>query len=211
LRVKRKDLEIFLTQLEKVPNLKLQYEQYPTPPRVAANLLWIAGIENNDLFNKTILDLGCGSGILALGTLFLGAREIVGIDIDLDSLEVAKRNSELVGYQDNCHWLCARTEKITITGIDTVVMNPPFGMRKESVSRDRYFLEKALELASVVYSINPYADKTREFFIEYCKGLNATIEQIIQMNFEIKKEYDFHKKEKHITLIDLYVIRKNSN
>ncbi|NHJ48152.1 MAG: methyltransferase [Asgard group archaeon] len=208
MRVKRKDLEIFLSQVEEVQDLKLQYEQYPSPPRIAANLLWMAGIENNDIFDKIVLDLGCGSGILAFGALYLGAKEVIGLDIDYESLLIAKRNSKKLDLIDQCHWICSRTEEFTMREIDTIVMNPPFGMRKESVSRDRFFLEKGLELANVVYSINPYADKTRAFFIEFCKELGVEIEQIVRMDYEIKRQYDFHKKEKHITQVDMYIIRK---
>jgi putative methylase len=208
LRVKRKDLEIFLEQVEEIQQPKLQFEQYFTPPRVAANLLWMAGIENNDIYDKIVLDLGCGSGILALGAAYLGAREVIGLDIDYDSLLVAKKNSKELDFTDNCYWLCAKAEDSFLKGIDTIIMNPPFGMRKESLSRDRFFLKKALELSDNVYSINPYAEKTRVFFTDYCKDLGAEIKQIIQMDFEIKKLYQFHKLAQHVTTVDLYIIKK---
>lgn len=210
LRVKRKDLEIFLEQIEEIQEPKLQFEQYSTPPRVAANLLWMAGIENNDIYEKRVLDLGCGSGILALGAAYMGANEVIGLDIDFDSLLVAKRNSHNLDLTENCYWICAKAEDCYVKGIDTTIMNPPFGMRKESRSRDRFFLEKALEISNNVYSINPYAEKTRTFFMEYCENLGAEIKQIIQMDFEIKKLYQFHKKIQHITKVDLYIIKKNS-
>lgn len=209
MRIKRKNLEIFLEQVEEIQHPKLHYEQYFTPPRVAANLLWMAGIENNDIYEKIVLDLGCGTGILALGAAYLGAREVIGLDIDYDSLLVAIKNSKQLDLAKNCHWLCAKAEDSYLKGIDTIIMNPPFGMRKESQSRDRFFLEKALELSDNVYSINPYAEKTRTFFIEHCKNLGAEIKQIIQMDFEIKKIYQFHKKIQHVTTVDLYIIKKN--
>jgi putative methylase len=208
LRIKRKDLEIFLEQVEEIQQPKLQFEQYFTPPRVAANLLWMAGIENNDIFDKIVLDLGCGSGILALGAAYLGAREVIGLDIDYDSLLIARKNCIELDFTSKCYWLCAKAEESFLKGIDTIIMNPPFGMRKESLSRDRFFLEKALELSDNVYSINPYAEKTRTFFIDYCKNLGAEIKQIIQMDFEIKKLYQFHKLAQHVTTVDLYIIKK---
>jgi len=208
LKVKRKDLEIFLTQLEKISQPKLQFEQYPSPPRVAANLLWIAGIDNNDIFDKNILDLGCGAGILSIGAAYLGARNVIGLDIDYDSLKVAKNNSVMMDVDGQCHWLCSNAEGFQIKNIDTTIMNPPFGMRKESISRDRHFLKTALTLSDTVYSINPYAEKTREFFTNYCQELGANIKNITQMNFEIKRQYQFHKKNQHVILVDLYHIEK---
>ncbi|MBN1329931.1 MAG: 50S ribosomal protein L11 methyltransferase [Candidatus Heimdallarchaeota archaeon] len=208
MRIKRKDLEIFLEQLEKVSEPKIKFEQYASPPRVAANLLWIAGFDHDDIFNKNILDLGCGSGILAIGAAFFGARSATGIDIDCDSLKVAKKNAKMFELEEKCTWLCMAAEDCQLKGIDTVIMNPPFGMRKESISRDRIFLKAALSISSNVYSINPYAEKTHSFFTKYCKELDAEIVAIIPMNFEIKRQYNFHKKEKHIILVDLYHIRK---
>ncbi len=205
---KRKDLEILLEQLDKVSNLKIEYEQYPSPPRVAANLLWIAGFDNNDILNKNILDLGCGAGILAIGAAYLGAKSVIGLDIDYHSLELAKHNSDVFDVGDICHWVCGNAENFRIKNIDVTIMNPPFGMRKESLSRDRDFLKTALAVSNTIYSINPYAEKTREFFIKYCKELGAKILSITQMNFEIKRQYQFHKKAQHVILVDLYHIKK---
>ncbi|RLI63051.1 methyltransferase [Candidatus Heimdallarchaeota archaeon] len=208
LRVKRKDLEIFLTQIESSPQPKLEYEQYPTPARVAANLLWIAGVENNDLYDKIVADLGCGTGILSIGAAFLGARTVIGIDIDFDSLIIAKQNSLQTALASNCFWICMRVEECHLKDIDTVVMNPPFGMRKESHFRDRDFLEKALTIAKTIYSINPSAEKTREFFRRFCKERNARVDTITQMSFDLAPIYPFHKKRKHLFIVDLYKILK---
>ena len=204
MRVKRKDLEIFLEQLEKIQNPKLEFEQYATPARVAANLLWYAGVERNDIYKKTVLDLGCGSGILGIGAAYLGANEVIGLDIDFNSLSTAKKNCLEMDFNSNCHWLCLRAEDCQLKGIDTTIMNPPFGMRKESISRDRYFLKKALELSGNVYSIIPYAEATRGFFEKYAKELYAKIVDIYHMSFEMDHLYQFHRKKRHVITVDLY-------
>ncbi len=46
---------------------------------------------------KRVLDLGCGSGILAIGALLLGCREAAGCDIDPKAPDVARANAELNG------------------------------------------------------------------------------------------------------------------
>jgi putative methylase len=208
LRVKRKDLEIFLTGLEGIPEPKLHLEQYPTPARVAANMLWNAGVDHDDIYEKNVLDLGCGTGTLAIGAAYLGARKAIGIDIDFETIQIAKKNSEELDLNEKCDWVCINVEDCKMKDIDTVIMNPPFGMRKESVSRDRNFIEIALTLTDTIYTIIPYADKTREFFKEHFKELGAEIDLIIQMDFEIKKQFEFHKKELHKTFVDLYRIIK---
>lgn len=46
---------------------------------------------------ETVLDYGCGSGILAIAALRLGARRAVGIDIDPGAVAVARANAERNG------------------------------------------------------------------------------------------------------------------
>ena len=57
----------------------------------------LAALEDYVGSDSSVLDLGCGSGILAIGAAKLSAREIVGIDIEPVSVEVAKTNSEING------------------------------------------------------------------------------------------------------------------
>ena len=46
----------------------------------------------------TVLDTGCGSGILAIASLLLGADSAVGVDIDELAVKTARKNAELNGY-----------------------------------------------------------------------------------------------------------------
>lgn len=42
-----------------------------------------------------MLDIGCGSGILSIASVLLGAETAVGVDIDAQSVKTAKENAEL--------------------------------------------------------------------------------------------------------------------
>ena len=53
-----------------------------------------------DLKNKRVLDMGTGTGILAILAKILGADEVLGIDIDEWSVENAKENCSANGYPD---------------------------------------------------------------------------------------------------------------
>ena len=41
-----------------------------------------------------VLDLGCGSGILSIASILLGAEEVTAVDIDQNSVKIAKENAE---------------------------------------------------------------------------------------------------------------------
>ncbi len=45
--------------------------------------------------DKTVLDVGCGSGILAIASLLLGAKSAVGVDIDELAVKTAEENAQL--------------------------------------------------------------------------------------------------------------------
>jgi ribosomal protein L11 methyltransferase len=62
-----------------------------THPTTALCLEWLDGQELN---GKAVLDFGCGSGILAIAALKLGARHAVGTDIDPQALQATHDNAE---------------------------------------------------------------------------------------------------------------------
>ena len=59
-------------------------------PTTSLCLEWLA---EQALANKTILDYGCGSGILSIAALKLGANQAYAVDIDPQALEVTRRNA----------------------------------------------------------------------------------------------------------------------
>lgn len=62
-----------------------------THPTTALCLRWLDGAE---LHNKTLIDYGCGSGILALAALRLGAAHVDAVDLDDQALIATKSNAE---------------------------------------------------------------------------------------------------------------------
>ncbi len=48
-----------------------------------------------------VLDMGCGSGILSIAALLLGAKSCVGVDIDENAVHIAKENAELNNIYDD--------------------------------------------------------------------------------------------------------------
>lgn len=62
--------------------------------------LCLQAVEKYTNADTTILDVGCGSGILAVASLLLGAKSAVGVDIDETAVKTAKENAQLNGVQD---------------------------------------------------------------------------------------------------------------
>ncbi|WP_266157007.1 50S ribosomal protein L11 methyltransferase [Dyella silvatica] len=68
-----------------------------THPTTALCLEWLDGL---DLHGKTLIDYGCGSGILAIAALKLGAAQAVGVDNDPQALTASADNAERNGVAD---------------------------------------------------------------------------------------------------------------
>ncbi|CUS48206.1 MAG: ribosomal protein L11 methyltransferase PrmA [Idiomarinaceae bacterium HL-53] len=68
-----------------------------THPTTALCLTWLT---EQDLTGKTILDFGCGSGILGIAALKLGAARCIGTDIDQQALIATKENAQRNGVGD---------------------------------------------------------------------------------------------------------------
>ncbi len=222
--VRKLDLERLLSQVEPHPSPRPELEQYMTPVDVAATMLHIAAYTNDSIVGKTVLDLGCGTGRLALGAAFLGAKKVVGVDVDKVAVEVAVNNSVKTGLDGKVEWVVADVDAVH-GSFDTVLQNPPFGVQRREA--DRKFLEKALEVGKFVYSLhkNPSTDKTLakrlkaskacveeirpslflERFIGECGG---RIRGVYAMVLAIPHMFDFHTKRKHEFVVDLYVIEK---
>jgi ribosomal protein L11 methyltransferase len=68
-----------------------------THPTTALCLEWLDGA---DLTGKTVLDYGCGSGVLAIAALKLGAAHVIGIDNDPQALSATRDNAGRNGVRD---------------------------------------------------------------------------------------------------------------
>ena len=68
-----------------------------THPTTAMCMRWL---DQQDLAGKTVWDYGCGSGILAIATLLLGAASASGNDIDPQALTASRDNAQRNGIAD---------------------------------------------------------------------------------------------------------------
>jgi len=215
---------MLLSQIAPHPSPKPSLEQYTIPADVAATMLHIAAYSHENIFGKTVLDLGCGTGRLALGAAFLRAKQVVGVDIDRDAVKVAFENSARTNLKEKVQWITGDIDAVH-GSFDTVLQNPPFGVQRRGA--DRRFLEKALELGKVVYSLHKSSEKNRAFMkkleankanvasIAPCSFLKEFIEErggrikaVYAMVMTIPHMFNFHTKRKHEFVVDLFVIER---
>jgi putative methylase len=201
-KLSKRQLEIQLDKLKilQKPNLKL--EQFPVSSEAASELLYLAGFEHNDLDGR-IIDLGTGTGRLAIGAALMGAEAVVGVDVDAQALALAKENAEAAKVR--VEWVESDIEKVS-GRFDTVIMNPPFGTRTSHA--DTAFLRKAIELAHVAYSI--HKSSTRDFLFQFITKLGAQVDQVRSMRMAIPHLFEFHEKKRATVEVDLYRIRRGS-
>jgi putative methylase len=153
--IRKLDLELFLSKIAPQPTPQAQLEQYTLSPSVAATMLYLAAYTNNDITDKAVLDLGCGTGRLALGAAYLGATSVVGVDLDRLAIETAVENSKNAALVQSVQWILGDISAIE-GKFDTVLENPPFGVQTRRA--DRPFLAKALEVGKTVYSVHNHSE-----------------------------------------------------
>jgi predicted RNA methylase len=196
--VSKRQLEIQLGKLRILQNPQLQLEQYPVSARVAAELLYMAGFEHRDLQGE-IIDLGTGTGRLAIGAAIMGSRSVVGVDMDERSIALARENAKASRVQ--VEWVVSHIKDVT-GRYDAVIMNPPYGTRSPHL--DILFLERAFELAPVSYSV--HKSSTREFLRRFVGKRNRRVDAVRSMSLELPHLFSFHKKEWKNVEVDLYRI-----
>lgn len=173
-------------------NPRVALEQYPTPPDLAAHVIHVADL-NGDVEGRTVVDLGTGPGMLALGAALRGPNRVVGVEIDREALETARENRRRVGTRTEIHWVLADAVRapLCVDGPVTVVMNPPFGAQHGHEHVDRDFLATAAEIGDVSYSI--HNEGSEEFVEAFAADNGGEVTHAFAAEFEVDRQFDFHE------------------
>ncbi len=194
----KRDLEIVLSKLKSFEKPSLLLEQYPTPSSIAAEWVWNMALKGQ-VAGKTILDAGCGSGILGIGLLLMGARKIFFLDKDPEAMVICTENYNQVKEEYEIGPAEFITGDISLfdAEVDIVVQNPPFGTKEEHI--DKKFLEKAFSLSRIVYSMHKWS--TKKFVEAISADYGYKISETWRYEFPIKAAFKFH--EKPVKFIDV--------
>ncbi len=197
----RRTLARRLEAVDDFTNPTASLEQYLTPADLTAHLCHLAGL--HDDLDRPVVDLGTGTGMLAIGASLSGADCVIGLDIDRDALTLAASNGAAVGAGP-IEWLCGDVTRHPVCPSEvTVVSNPPFGAQHGNRHADRAFLETAVEIASVSYTIHNAGSQS--FVESFAADNGGTVTHAFQAPLPIGNRFEFHTSDEQT--IDSEVFR----
>jgi len=184
---------------------RLALEQYPTPPDLAAHVVHLADL-HDDVDGRTVLDLGTGTGMLALAAALRGPARVLGVELDRAALTTATANERRVAASAPVHWIQADATRLPLDVPDpvTVVMNPPFGARDGNRNADRGFLKSASRVATVSYSVHNAG--SREFVEAFAADNGGEVTHAFAADFAIDAAFDHHVDESREIDAEVYRI-----
>ncbi|HYK93228.1 MAG TPA: methyltransferase [Thermoplasmata archaeon] len=198
--MKRSELIRRLAAIPPFPIPRPEVEQVATPPEIAADLLFEA-VRRDDLVGRHVLDLGCGTGIFAIGAALLGAEWVTGIEVDPVALGVARAAAVAAGV--TVEWRKGDVADTTVDA-DTVVMNPPFGAQRAHA--DRVFWDAALTHARrAVYGFA--LTESRTFIARRAVARRARIEETQPVAWRLPRTFGHHRRRAVELAVDRWVLR----
>jgi len=192
-------LAIFLSKLSAFTNHNLRLEQYETPSEIAADFLWQIHICDQNIVGKDMVDLGSGTGILGIGALLLGAKQVTFVEIDEDVIELLKKNLQYAQQESGMTFSYQIVNADVSSGIpcgiqtEICICNPPFGTKNKHVDRD--FLCVAIKIARFVYSF--HKSNTIDYLLEYFSSRGFKTAAMKDYSFGLHQSQKFHEKEMH--------------
>ena len=200
----KRALEMRLSEVAGFDAPRADLEQYATPADVAAHVVHLAEVQGD--LSGTVVDLGTGTGMLALGAAFAGPERVVAVERDADALETARENERRIDSPTPVAWLLGDATRPPLcdpAGPVTVLMNPPFGAQRGNVHADRRFLDAVAGLADVSYSIHNAG--SREFVESFAADHGGTVTHAFRAAFDLPNQFAFHERER--ATVDAEVFR----
>jgi putative methylase len=141
-----------------------------------------------------VLDLGCGTGMLAIGAALLGAR-VTGVDIDQGALDVATASAELARVASRTTWVCSDVADFAQTErFDAVVMNPPFGAQRANRGGDRIFYDQArTHTTGAIWFLAPPVSEG--FLRGYARDAGGSVEKVGEWSFPLPATMAHHARD----------------
>lgn len=203
--MQKRELERRLSSLAGFESPRPEFEQYPTPAWLAAHLVHLASLQG-DVRDQTVIDLGSGTGLLALAATTRGPTRVIGLERDEKALAVARQNEQSFNPPVSVDWMLGDAAKAPFAhdGQATVLMNPPFGAQRGNEHADRAFLAATASFAAVSYSIH---NAGSEAFIEaFVSDQGGVVTHAFEATFAIDRQFDFHDEARKELPVEVYRI-----
>jgi putative methylase len=194
----KSELRTILSKIQDFENPRIKLEQYITPPALATDLIYTAYMQE-DIEGREIVDLGTGTGILAIGAAKIGG-EVTAVEKDEEALDAARENAENTGVDIKFE---ERDIKEVSENFDTVIMNPPFSVHSDI---ELSFWEKALEISDGIYGISPRG--ARDSIKSLVRNSDHKLEGLQEYDIVLPASYGFHTEEGSETPVDLIITRR---
>jgi len=101
---------------------------------------------------STVLDLGTGTGLLALAAARLGGDRIVGLDLNHLAARTAKRNVRLNGLEDRMVIVQGRAEDMLVYPADLVIANIHYDVMHRLIKNREFLAQKRFILSGLMRS-----------------------------------------------------------
>ena len=127
-------------------------------PTTSLCLEWL---EATNLTKKNVLDYGCGSGILGISAIKLGANHVTGVDIDPQAIQASKENAKKNKVEDSIHFIHCDEENAR--KYDVIVANI---LAKPLIGLSSYFSKKLKDDGLICVSgiLAPQTDEIRRAY-----------------------------------------------
>ena len=214
MKIRKKQLISIIQNTETFTNPKIELEQYSVNATCAVDIIYYAGFEFNDIKQAFVIDLGAGTGRLSIASALFKANYVLSVDIDMNALNILKRNIFSLELNHIVFPICADIEYFEISKKlipknmkITTIMNPPFGVQTKFA--DRPFLKSAFNFSDIVYSIHLLNPKVNKFISNYVKRFNWKIDNVLPFTMVLERTYLFHtQKTKKINVLVYRFIKK---
>jgi putative methylase len=200
----RRALARRLAAVEPFSDPRLDLEQYPTPPDVAAHLLHLADLQGD--LTGTVLDLGAGTGALALAAACRDPDHVVGVELDGDALATARANERRVAPETAVDWVRGDVRALPVapSSETTVVANPPFGAQDGAAGADRPFLAAAADLAETSYTLHNAG--SRAFVESFAGERGGEVTHAFAVAFDVDRQFAFHDEDRRTLSVEAFRI-----
>lgn len=197
----KSELSRELSKVEGFEDPKISLEQYKTPSSLAADIGYIASMQGD--LEDSIVDLGCGTGILGLSALLSGCSDVTFVEKDEDAIKILKRNLESFNISSEKYEIVNSDVREIERDFEVVLMNPPFNVHSEE---GVVFWEKAFEIGEKVYGMGMkgFYSSIKELSEKF--GFERTDSEVYDVS--LPSTFGFHTQESEEIKIEVLIFTK---